>query len=186
MLRPWDRLRRALHLAQRERTAEDKFREFLAYAFGIRVSDYDRMDKDLQAAINDKYAYVFLRNPLDERIRQFLQSPGRTAYCHAPGCEWRESELSAFGVLVRRCVRCEHYQVRYAHGNNAWQDMSRSDYEFLVVRDEAHRAQWDSAMSGSVAAASFDTRLRASPLNTTNGDTASALAQNEFDTAPRR
>ncbi|MBC8101833.1 MAG: hypothetical protein H7Z41_04515 [Cytophagales bacterium] len=160
--------RSALRLSRRLRTTEEKFRDFLALGFDLRLSDYERMDKDLQAAVNDKFAYVFLRNPLEERIRQFLTSPARPVHCHAPGCEWRESELSGFGVLARRCVRCEHYQVRASHGTSVWQDVSRSDYEFLVVRDEAFRAQWDTAPTANVV---FDT---------------ATVAGDNFDTATRR
>jgi len=183
-----------MRLQQRSRTAEEKFRDFLYVGFGVRPSDYERMDKDLQAAINDKFAYVFLRNPLDDRIRQFLLSPGKSSYCHAPGCEWRESELSAFGTLVRRCVRCEHYQVRAAHGTSAWQDISRHDYEFLVLRDETHRAQWDSVppvLSAASTMALYEARNAPAPLSIGEGNGAPSMpvstnGADNFDTASMR
>lgn len=125
------------------RTVEEKFRDFLRYGFGARLSDYGRMDKDLQAALNEKFAFVFLRNPLEEKVRQFLIAPPRRPYCHAPGCEWREGEFSAFNVSARYCVRCEHCQIRTQNAPSGWQDISRNDYEFLFEQDTAHRAQWD-------------------------------------------
>lgn len=151
------------------------------------------MDKSLQAALNDRFAYVFLRDPLEDRIREFLLSPERKSYCHAPGCEWREVELDAFQAQVRHCVRCERYQVRSASGAGSWHDVNRRDYEFLVLRDESHRARWD-APHEAVGAGDPDPQLRARPSSygtsgevvATTAATAAIASQSDFDTAPRR
>jgi hypothetical protein len=148
MFTTFRRFQRAVYFQQqRGRSAEEKFHDFLQFGFGIRLKDYERMDKDLQAVLNDKFAYLFLHNPVEERVRQFMLSPLRKPYCHAPGCEWREGELTAFSLRVRHCVRCEHYQALSLNDGGSWYDITRRDYEFLLLRDEAHRAQWDTVES---------------------------------------
>jgi hypothetical protein len=168
MFTTFRRLQRAVTFQQqRGRSAEEKFNDFLHYGYGIGLKDYERMDKDLQAVLNDKFAYVFLHNPVDERVRQFILSPLRKPYCHAPGCEWREGELTAFNIRVRHCVRCEHYQACSGLDGGFWYDITRRDYEFLLLRDEAHRAQWDTveaAYENSTNGASFSIAPAAPPL----------------------
>lgn len=158
------------------RTIEEKFRDFLRYGFGVRYSDYQRMDKELQAALNEKFAFVFLRTPLEDRVRQFLATPIRRPYCHAPGCEWREGEFTAFDIAVRYCVRCEHSQIRPLSGAGGWQDVSRNDYEFLFEQDTAHRAQWDAAVDRS-AFNPYEMPFP-NPVSATNGESIESSSSN--------
>jgi hypothetical protein len=145
MLRPFKHLWPTFGKRRALRPIEEKFRDFLRYAYGVRLSEYQKMDKDLQAALNEKFAFVYLRDPLEEKITQFLYGPARPSYCHAPGCEWRDGEFSAFHLEARYCVRCSHCQIRTMKTSGGWQDISRDDYEFLFEQDTAHRAQWGSA-----------------------------------------
>ena len=186
MLRSLERFRRAMRLQRGPRTVEERFHDFLNHAFGLRLSDYERMDKDLQAALNDKFAYVFLRNPLEERIRQYMLAPMRSKFCHAPGCEWRECDLTGFSAKGRHCVRCDRCQVRMTQGTGVWQDISLSDYEFLLRRDEAHRAQWEPVREVAVSTGTFERAIN-SPLlsaNGTNGEL--SPEENSFHSALRR
>lgn len=142
----------------RERTTETKFSDFLRHGFGVSPAEYRQMDKTLQAALSDKFAYVFLHEPTDELVRQFLlASPAerrqKNSVCHAPGCEWRTMGLPTFGLLARHCLRCEHYQMAAAAGGGeqrgAWRDVTRQDFEFLLQQDERHQAQWDEASAAA-------------------------------------